>query len=118
MKPITLKLLNPETGAVTRTITKPFVPWRTLKSALKVQKMLSTSNEGEMSEEDIDSITGLIASFFGIEESRINDECSAGAVNAAFREIMSRAVSAQDDGIIEAGDEGNAKRPRKTKTAA
>lgn len=92
MKPIELTLYDPETNEVIQTFTRSFVPWAILKRAIRLQKSLG----GEMSEETLDELAGLVVAVFGDKFTleQVTNGADAGEMMTVIQEIIARANNA------------------------
>lgn len=78
-----------------------FLPWGILKIAVRLAKQLHGKAEDELTEEDIDAISGVIVETFGGKFS-INDldkGCDVDEVLAVFNNIVARAQSVRPNGL-------------------
>jgi 23S rRNA G2069 N7-methylase RlmK/C1962 C5-methylase RlmI len=73
-----------------KTFTRSFVPWKLLKEAVKVSKNLDQEN---MTEQDVDALTGLVVSVFGdqftVEE--LNNQADTTEMLAVLNQIVTTA---------------------------
>jgi len=53
-----------EDNEVEKTVTQNYVPWKLIKDAVKLQKVLSNLKQEELKEEDVDAVNGLVLSVF------------------------------------------------------
>jgi hypothetical protein len=60
--PMRITLYDPETDEVKQEFTRMFVPWKLLKLAVRMAKSMDMEN---MTEEDIDTLSGLVVEVFG-----------------------------------------------------
>ena len=92
MKPIELKLYDPETNEVIQTFVRSFVPWAILKRAIRLQKNLG----GDMSEETLDELAGLVVALFGdkFTVEQATNGADAGEMMTVIQEIIARANTA------------------------
>ena len=85
--PMVIHLYGAE-GEVTKTLTQTFVPWKMLKSAVKLAETL---NKDAPTEEDINGITNLVVATFQGKVS--SDELDAGADLAEMMAVMRQIVA-------------------------
>lgn len=89
--PIKLTLYDPETSEVKREFTRTFIPWRLLKSAIKLSKSLHNLDENNLTDEDVDAIASLVVDVFGNQFTI--DELNDGADLAEMMSVMQAVVS-------------------------
>ena len=82
--------LYDENSEEKKTFTRTFVPWRLLKKAIQLSKTL---NLEQVSEEDLDSLAGLVVEAFGDQFSldELNDGADITEMVTVLQIIMTRA---------------------------
>lgn len=87
---MTIHLFDKANGEIKTTFTQSFVPWKLLKSAVKIAKSL---NPKDMKEEDVEQLTGLVVATFGDKFSveDLNEGADMTEIMAVLQQIISRA---------------------------
>lgn len=78
-----------------------FLPWGILKIAVRLAKQLHGKAEDELTEEDIDAISGVIVETFGGKFSidDLDKGCDVDEVLNVFNNIVARAQSVRPNGL-------------------
>ncbi len=88
--PMQITLYDPATDEVKATYSRVFVPWKLLKLAVRMAKKLDPEN---MTEEDVDQLSGLIVEVFGnrfsIED--LNDSADISEMMSVLNTIIAKA---------------------------
>lgn len=73
-----------------KTFSRSFVPWKLLKKAVGISALLNMEN---MTEEDVDVISGLVVAVFGDQFSvdELNECADVGEMVAVLNTIITRA---------------------------
>jgi hypothetical protein len=84
--PMVIHIYGPD-DEVLQTFTRTFVPWRLLKLAVRLNQTLDPKN---MTEADMDALTGLVVAVFGdrftVEE--LNNGADTGEMVAVINQIV------------------------------
>ena len=90
VRPIELTLYNPETNEAVETFVRSFVPWGILKKALAMQQTLQA---GELSEDTLDELAGLVVAVFGdrFTLEQVTEGADAGEMITVIQAVISRA---------------------------
>jgi hypothetical protein len=90
MKPIELTLYDPETNEVIQTFTRSFVPWEILKRAIRMKKIIGA---GDISEDDLDELAGLVVAVFGDQFSleQVNKGTDVSEMITVINSVIGRA---------------------------
>jgi len=89
--PLKITLYDPETSEVKKEFVRGFVPWRVLKTAIRMAKSLEKLDEKNLSEEDVDAIAGLVVDAFGNQFTL--DELNDGADLVEMMTVMQAIVA-------------------------
>lgn len=87
--PMTLHVYGSD-NEIQKTLTRSFVPWKLLKEAVKIAKHL---NPDEMTDEDVDALTGLVVAVFGDQVSvqELNEGADISEMVAVLNQIVAKA---------------------------
>lgn len=93
---IKLTLYDPETSEVRKEFTRTFVPWRLLKSAIRLSKALANLDQNNLTEEDVDAIAGLVVDVFGNQFTvdELNDGADLSEMMAVMQQVVAKAHGA------------------------
>ena len=88
--PMVINFYNSETNEREETFTRSFVPWKLLKVAVKLAKSLDPDN---LSESDIDSLSGLVIAVFGdrFSSADLDEKADVTEMIAVLNQIVTRA---------------------------
>ena len=91
--PMVITLYDPETDEIKATYSRMFVPWKLLKLAVRLAKTLDAQN---MTEEDVDSLAGLVVEVFGNRFSiqDLSDGADVGEMMTVLNTIIAKARGA------------------------
>lgn len=94
MAPLKLTLYDPETSEELKTYTRSFIPWKLLKTAVRLSKSLGNIEQENLDEDDIDSIACLVVDAFGGQFTldALNDGADLGEMISVMQAIVSRAA--------------------------
>ncbi len=87
--PMTLHIYD-ENSEIKATFVRSFVPWKLLKEAVKIAKNLNPKN---MSEENVEELTGLVVAVFGdkFTVDQLNEGADVSEMVAVLQQIVSTA---------------------------
>ncbi len=91
---IKLTLYDPETNEVKHEYTQLFVPWKLLKTAVRLSKSIGKSlNIEEMQEADVDALAALVVETFGDKFSidELNKGADIGEMVTVLNQIVAKA---------------------------
>ena len=93
--PITFTLYDPKTDEVKKEYRRSFIPWKLLKEAVKVSKLLNKDKEDEssVSEETVDQLAGLVVAVFGDQFSieDLNNGADVTEMISVIQQIVNKA---------------------------
>lgn len=91
--PLQITLYDPKTDEVIATYTRTIVPWGLLKKAIKMEALL-TGGDGDVTEQDIDSIAGLVCEVFGNQFSieQVDQGVDISEMETVITGILNRAT--------------------------
>jgi 23S rRNA G2069 N7-methylase RlmK/C1962 C5-methylase RlmI len=90
--PLEITLYDPVTNEEIKTYTRSFLPWKLLKTAIRLSKGFDAEN---LSEKDLDQLAGLVVDVFGNQFSveDLNNGSDVGEMATVLQAIMTRASS-------------------------
>jgi len=96
--PITLNLYDPQTSEITRTLTRPFVPWKMLKKGVRLYKALGSKTVDQYEESDIDALTQYIIDVFpeGLTIEMLDEQSDITEMVTVVRAVVQRAKGIMD----------------------
>jgi hypothetical protein len=99
--PISLTLYDPETDEVIQTYTRSFVPWKLLKTAVRLSTALDKHPE-EMTEEQIDELAQLVVDVFGERFSleQVTNGADLTEMMAVITQIIAKARGSVPNGHL------------------
>ncbi len=63
-EPISIKLYGPDDEEL-KTCTRSVIPWGILKKAIRINQTIGKKAGGDLDEEDVDALAGLVVEIFG-----------------------------------------------------
>ena len=96
--PITLNLYDPETSEITKTFTRPFVPWKMLKKGIRLYKQIGQKKTEQYEESDIDALTEYIIDVFpsGLTIEMLDEQSDITEMVTVVQSVVSRAKGIMD----------------------
>lgn len=96
--PITLNLYDPETSEIKGTVSRPFIPWKMLKKAIRLNKQLSAKKVEDYDESDIDALTQYIIDVFpqGLTVEQLDEQSDITEMVTVVRTVVARAKGIMD----------------------
>jgi len=90
MKPIEITIYDPETNEPKKTYTRSFIPWAILKKAIRMQKLVNTS---DIDETTVDEMAALVVAAFGDQFSldEVTNGADVGEMMTVIQSIIARA---------------------------
>lgn len=96
--PITLNLYDPNTSELVKTLIRPFVPWKMLKKAIRLNKHLNAKDVNNYDESDIDMLTQYIIDVFpeGLTIKMLDEQSDITEMVTVVRTVVNRAKGIMD----------------------